>query len=77
MSLKLLMATPKFEVRQVHYKNWAKKKSKTDTGFWFQLNEKKEVLAHQKLAAQILGDRVKVLEAKLAQHERDGVDSGV
>ncbi|KAL4231901.1 hypothetical protein ACF0H5_009477 [Mactra antiquata] len=33
------------------------------------LNEKREVLAHQKLASQILGDKVKVLEEKLSQYE--------
>ncbi|XP_045188497.2 coiled-coil domain-containing protein 125-like isoform X1 [Mercenaria mercenaria] len=35
------------------------------------LNEKKEVLAHQKLASQILADRVKVLEDKLSRYEKD------
>ncbi|KAH3790536.1 hypothetical protein DPMN_168738 [Dreissena polymorpha] len=36
------------------------------------LNEKKEVLAHQKLATQILADRVKTLESQLAVFEKDG-----
>ncbi|XP_060600683.1 coiled-coil domain-containing protein 125-like, partial [Ruditapes philippinarum] len=38
------------------------------------LNEKKEVLAHQKLAAQILADRVKVLEEKLSHYEKESSD---
>lgn len=35
------------------------------------LNEKKEALAHQKLAAQVLAERVKVLEDKLTEYEKE------
>ncbi|KAL3863813.1 hypothetical protein ACJMK2_005543 [Sinanodonta woodiana] len=37
------------------------------------LHEKKELIAHQKLAAQILGEQVKDLESKLAQNQYEDV----
>ena len=37
--------------------------------FILQLHEKKEVLAHQKLTSQILGDRLKTAEEKLLKYE--------